>query len=295
MRCACIDIGSNTTRLLVAERDPADPAGLREVRTQRTFVRLSADERQAGIGADKLAALADAVAEQARAAAAEGVAPHHLRVVATAALRDAPGREAVVARLGVAAGVPVEVLSAAEEAELAFAGATAGLDPSEGTVAVVDMGGGSTELAVGVPGSAVEWWTSLPLGSGALAEAHLTADPPSRQQLAQARAVAEAAVAAAQCRPATRAWVVGGSTASLRRVTGGRLDTAALDAALDALCERPAAQIALELGLHVERARLLPAGLLLLTAVTRALGCPLGVGRGGMREGVVLALLTDAR
>ncbi len=291
MRGACIDIGSNTTRLLVGELDPSRPGRLREVAVARTFIRLSAAERSAGISAANADALVAAVAEHAASARAAGVQPDAVRVVATAALREAPDRETLAARLSGAAGAPVEILTGAQEAALAFAGATAGLGADDGVVAVVDVGGGSTELAVGVPGEGVRWWASVPIGSGALADAHLTGDPPSPGELAGARAAADAALASAGCEPAASARVVGSSAASVRQLAGGLLDAAALDAALTTVCGRPAAEAALALGLHVERTRLLPAALILLAAVARALRCPLESGRGGLREGVVLDLL----
>src|SRR4051794_35325126 len=73
-RCAVIDIGSNTTRLLVAEPDPGRPGVLVEVAAHRAFVRLTAAERQAGIPPDKAQAIAEAVAEQALTARANDIA-----------------------------------------------------------------------------------------------------------------------------------------------------------------------------------------------------------------------------
>jgi len=289
VRAACIDIGSNTTRLLVAEADPARPGGLVEVAAHRAFVRLSAEERRRGLPPDKVRAIAEVVAEQALAARSHDVAA--LRVVATAALREAPGREALVARLAADSGVAVEVLSGEEEARLAFAGATACLPPVPATVVVADVGGGSTELAAGAPGAPPRWWASLPIGSGTLADAHLHGDPPTPAQIAAARVEARAAIAAAGCPPGEAAWAVGGSATSLRRLCGGALTVEALDRALARVVARPAFETALALDLHVERVRLLPAGLVLLGEVLRAAGCPLEVGSGGLREGVVLDLL----
>jgi exopolyphosphatase/guanosine-5'-triphosphate,3'-diphosphate pyrophosphatase len=291
VRAACIDIGSNTTRLLVAERDPVLPGVLVEVAAHRAFVRLTAAERRDGLPSDKVQAIAEAVAEQALAARANGVAA--LRVVATAALRDAPGRDVLLAHLSAAAGVAVEVLSGEEEARLAFAGATAPLAGSAQTVVVADVGGGSTELAAGAPGERPSWWASLPIGSGVLADAHLHGDPPGEQELAAARAEAAAAIASAGCPPADVAWAVGGSATSLRRLCGEELTAAALDAALARLVALPAFEAAMQHDLHVERVRLLPAGLVLLSEVARAAACPLHVGCGGLREGVVLDLLAQ--
>lgn len=285
-----IDIGSNTTRLLVAEPDPARPGAVIEVAAHRAFVRLTATERVTGIPPEKARAIADAVAEQALTARANDIVG--LRVVATAALRDAPDRDALLARLGEAAGVPVEVLSGEEEARLAFAGATAPI-AGDGvrSVVVADVGGGSTELACGAPGGAPSWWASLPVGSGALTERHLAADPPTRDELDRARAAAAATIADAGCPDADVAWAVGGSATSLRRLCGATLTAAALDAALERLVAAPAPATAVDLGLHVERVRLLPAGLLLLAEVARAARCELHVGCGGLREGVILDLL----
>jgi exopolyphosphatase/guanosine-5'-triphosphate,3'-diphosphate pyrophosphatase len=292
-----IDIGSNTTRLLVAEPDPARPGAVTEVAAARAFVRLTAAERTTGISPDKARALCEAVAEQALTARANDVVA--LRVVATAALRDAPGRDGLLEQLGAAAGVPVEIISGEEEARLAFAGATAGwAGPARNGVArvvVADIGGGSTELACGAPGGAPAWWASLPIGSGVLAEDHFAADPPTAGQLRRARADAAAAIAAAGCPRADAAWAVGGSATSLRRLCGEHLTADALDAALVRVTAAPALRTAVGLDLHVERVRLLPAGLLLLAEVARAAGCPLRVGCGGLREGVVLDLLAQVR
>ncbi|MES1193214.1 MAG: hypothetical protein ABUM26_02740 [Solirubrobacterales bacterium] len=291
-RAACIDIGSNTTRLLVAEPDSKRPGALVEVAAHRTFVRLTTDERRHGIPPEKAQAIADAVAEQAAAARASGIVA--LRVVATAALRDAPEHGALIDRLGAAAGVPVEILSGEEEARLAFSGATAALvADGVGSVLVADVGGGSTELAWGTPGGSPTWWASLPIGSSALAEAHLHGDPPTAAELDAARAEAAAAIAAAGCPAADVAWAVGGSATSLRRLCGPQLTAAAFDDALARTVASPAHRAAFDLGLHVERVRLLPAGLLLLAEVARAAQCPLQVGCGGVREGVILDLLAQ--
>ena len=139
--------------------------------------------------------------------------------MATAALRDAPGRDRLIARLSAAAGVPVEVLSGEEEARLAFAGATAPLAGNGvATVVVADVGGGSTELAHGAPGAVPGWWASLPIGSGALAESFDGADPPTRRagRRRARRGPRRAAHASAARRPRSR----GRSAAARRRCAG---------------------------------------------------------------------------
>jgi exopolyphosphatase/guanosine-5'-triphosphate,3'-diphosphate pyrophosphatase len=153
---------------------------------------------------------------------------------------------------------------------------------------VVDVGGGSSELVIGDVQSGVRWWASVPLGSGSLTYAGLHSDPPGAPQLRWGRAE----VAAMLCRlepPRPGAAVaVGGSATSLGLVAGPRLDGAALGRALDQLTGAPAAAIATRFGIDERRARLLPAGLLILQGVTELFGVELRVGRGGIREGVLL-------
>jgi exopolyphosphatase/guanosine-5'-triphosphate,3'-diphosphate pyrophosphatase len=308
MRCACIDIGANTTRLLVAE--PAGGGGLREVAARRAFSHLGAG--RAGRTAAEperealTAILGLVVAQQADEARALGAA--HLRVVATAALRDAPDREAVLAALRDAApGAAVDVLTTEEEARLAFLGATALLrDPPPGVLGVIDVGGGSTELAVGERGRPPAWSISLPLGSATLTDAHLRGDPPGEEELAAARETIAAAMARAGVvtsagvvgrgvapfpRPVAAAYAVGGSASSVRRLAGPALGAGALAAALVALTAGPAAQVAARHALHPRRVALLPAGILLLEAASEVLGAAPRSCRGGLREGVVLTEL----
>src|SRR5688572_12139483 len=117
---ACIDIGSNTTRLLVAE--PGDEA-LREVMAQKAFTRLGKGLRKDGrIAPDKVEEVAEVVATQVRLA--EELEVERLRAVATAAIRGAANGADLVEAVRERAGVEVEVLDGDEEARLAFVGAT---------------------------------------------------------------------------------------------------------------------------------------------------------------------------
>jgi exopolyphosphatase/guanosine-5'-triphosphate,3'-diphosphate pyrophosphatase len=284
--CACVDIGSNTTRLLVAE---PGPEGLREVLAQRSFTRLGRGVAADGtIAAAKLPEVGEVVAAQVQAARALGV--DRLRVVATAVIRRAPNRGALLAAVRDRAGVDVEVLSAEEEARLAFAGATALLDPPPtGTVGVVDVGGGSSELVMGTVRDGVEWVVSLPVGSGVLADAFLHGDPPDARQLAALRSAAADAFAGIDAPRPEVAVAVGGSATSLRRLVGPVLDERSLGAALEAVVSDRAAAVARRFDLDAERVRLLPAGLAILEEAARAFGAPLTLALGGLREGVVLA------
>src|SRR3954451_20000003 len=176
MVCACIDIGSNTTRLLVAG---PGRAGVREFCQQRGFARIGRSLRDDGhIAEPKIDEVAEVVATQARTA--EQLGARALKAVATAAIREAGNRDALVASVRSRCGVDVEVLTDGEEARLAFVGATRALtEPAVGAVAVVDGGGGSSELAIGTVDGGITWSASLRLGSGSLADAYLRSDPPA--------------------------------------------------------------------------------------------------------------------
>ena len=150
MLCAAIDIGSNTTRVLVAE--PVD-GQLKKVMEQRAYTRINkALDADGAICAEKIDEVCEVVATQVRLAKELGA--EEIRAVATAAVREASNGEEVAAAIGEAAGVPVEILSDEEEGRLSFIGATKTLGhPVEGRVGVVDVGGGSTEVILGtVPG-----------------------------------------------------------------------------------------------------------------------------------------------
>jgi len=298
MRCACIDIGSNTTRLLVAE---PDGPRLAEVAAERVFTRIGAACGADGVIPEaKLEEVASVVARHVLLA--HDLGAQRLRVVATAAVRQAPNGERLCAAVQAAAGVPVDVLGTEPEARLAFLGATgtcpgatedaAEISRADAAVAVVDVGGGSTEIVVGTPAAGVTWTRSVQLGSGMLMREAERDGRPSAEALAAARARADAAFTDITPPAVGRAVLVGGSTTSLRLLAGDTLDSAALTRALDLLAASTVSEVVARHGLHPERVRMLPAGLVLLVAVARSLGgVPLQIGRGGLREGVVLELL----
>ena len=289
MRCACIDIGSNTTRLLVAEAAHGRLVALLEERVF-TSIGRRIDPR----GAIAEGAIAEAVMIVARQhAAARAAGAERIRVVATAAVRRATNRDALVAALRDQAGIEVAVLSSADEGGLPFAGATRTLDaPLAGPLAIVDVGGMSTEIAVGTLAGGVDWLHSFPIGSGQLA-LRCRSDPPSEEDIATMNATADAAFAGVPLPPFAHAIAVGGSAASLPRIVGPVLDGRALDAALAKLRSAPAAELARTHDLAPERAVLLPAGILVLAAASRRLGKSLRIGCGGLREGVVLELADE--
>jgi exopolyphosphatase/guanosine-5'-triphosphate,3'-diphosphate pyrophosphatase len=287
VRCACVDIGSNTTRLLVAEPARHPAPGLTVLCMQRSFIGLPHGAAGGAVGAERARRLSAVVAAQVALARDHGA--RHVRIVGTAALRHCEDRDEVVAAVERAAGLPVTVLSADEEARLAFAGATHGLAiPPDLPIAVADIGGGSSELVVGTTGGGVRWSVSVPTGSGVLAARWLPSDPPAPAELAAAAAAAAAAFAGLRPPAPALAIAVGGSAMSLRRVVGDELTQDSVQGAVRDVVAGPSREVAARLGLRAERVRLLPAGLLLLGEAAAVLGAPLRLGHGGLREGVVL-------
>lgn len=189
MTVAAIDCGTNSTRLLVADA---------EGRTLERLMRIT----RLGQGVDRARALDPAavartvgVLEEYRTVmdhfGVEGV-----RMTATSAARDAANREDFFSAAEAAVGVRPELLTGDEEARLSFAGATFELDPARGPFLVVDIGGGSTEFAVGpAPDAPAErrleptGVASVDIGCVRLTERFLRHDPPRPEELSQAVSV----------------------------------------------------------------------------------------------------------
>ncbi|MBV9006020.1 MAG: hypothetical protein JO181_15270 [Solirubrobacterales bacterium] len=285
MRRACIDIGSNTTRLLVAE---CDGERLEAIHQEKVFTHVGRELAGEGtIAAAKIAEVAEGVAAQVRVSRELGAAQVH--GVATAAIRRAGNGDALADAIEAACGLRVKVLSSAEEARLAFIGAarTLGHAP-DGQLGVVDVGGGSSELVVGTAPDQVLWSTSFAVGSGDLAQGWLHSDPPSGSELNEARAWVRDTVAELDVPRPVEAVAVGGSALSLSRLAGPLLDSEAFTRLLALFAAERATDIGRRFAIEEERARLLPAGLLILQAASELFGASLQVARGGLREAVLL-------
>lgn len=286
--CAAIDIGSNTTRLLVAE--PVD-GQLKKVMEQRAYTRIGkAIDGEGAIGAEKVDEVREVVATQVRLARELGA--ETIRAVATAAVREAANCERVAEEVGEAAGIPVDVLSDEEEGRLSFIGATKTLGhPVEGKIGVVDVGGGSTEVILGTVPGGVERVRSWRVGSGALADELIASDPPSAAEIRRVRDRVEDIFEGVEIERPAQAVAVGGSATSLRRLVGAVLEYETLERGIRVLCGDPATEVARRFELDPQRVRILPTGVLLLEKVSELLGQPLQIGKGGLREGVILDLL----
>jgi exopolyphosphatase/guanosine-5'-triphosphate,3'-diphosphate pyrophosphatase len=178
---AAIDIGTNSVRLLVVD-------GTRDLERRAVITRL-------GAGVDRNGELSDDAMERTLAALVDyrdALDVHGVgtpRVVATSAARDATNRDTFFAAVDDVLGAAPELLPGDEEARLSFRGAVAGLDPDDGPFLVVDIGGGSTELAVGT--STADAVHSMNVGAVRVTEAELHHDPPQPEELTNALGVVE--------------------------------------------------------------------------------------------------------
>jgi exopolyphosphatase/guanosine-5'-triphosphate,3'-diphosphate pyrophosphatase len=286
--CGAIDIGSNTTRLLVAEPEEGQ---LRKVMEQRAYTRIGKDAKKNGsITAEKIAEVAEVVTTQVRLA--EEMGAEVIKAVATAAIRESRNRDKVVREIEEAAGVRVDVLSEEEEGRLAFIGATKSLGhPVEGTIAVVDVGGGSSEAIFGTVAGGVSEIHSFKIGSGLLTEDHLDRDPPSAAEIRSLRDHISDFFEGVELERPDQAVAVGGSATSLRTLVGAVLEYETLERAVRVLSSGEISEVAKRFELDSRRVKLLPAGVLLLEKFSQLLGRPLQIGKGGLREGVILTLL----
>jgi exopolyphosphatase / guanosine-5'-triphosphate,3'-diphosphate pyrophosphatase len=289
--CAAIDIGSNTTRVLVAE--PVD-GQLKKVMEQRAYTRINkAIDDDGAICPDKVAEVAEVVATQVRLARELGA--ETIRAVATAAVREAANGERAAKEIGKAAGVGVDVLSDEEEGRLSFIGATKTLGhPVSGPVGVVDVGGGSTEVILGSVQDGAQAVRSWKVGSGVLADEMLASDPPSAAEIRKVRDRIDDIFEGVELEHPAQAVAVGGSATSLRRLVGAVLEYETLERGIRVLCGDPAAEVARRFELDPERVRILATGVLLLEKMSELLGQPLQIGKGGLREGVILDLLNGS-
>jgi exopolyphosphatase/guanosine-5'-triphosphate,3'-diphosphate pyrophosphatase len=288
MRAGVIDVGSNTVRLLVAA---PSRRGLNTILSERTHLGLGADIERDGLLSErkvlKAAELAGRYAALARSCGAE-----RLEVLVTAPGRQGPNAGFLHRVLAESSGAAVRQLSAEDEGRLAYAGAVAACRSKAKSIAVCDIGGGSTQLMVG-PRSGPSWLRSLDLGSLRLTERFQRTDPPGLGELSAAtRAVSEAFSGIVAPVPHV-ALATGGTARALRRIVGRQLDEAALLGALKLLSRVPSDQVADDHGIPPQRARTLAAGTIILLEARRRLAVPLEVARGGVREGAVLGLLGE--
>jgi exopolyphosphatase / guanosine-5'-triphosphate,3'-diphosphate pyrophosphatase len=285
MRVAVVDIGTNSTRLLIADVNPG--AAIEERVRESTVTRLGEGVEATGRLGDepqrRVFATLERYAAEIRAQECEASA-----AVMTSAVRDAANGAELSAAVRERYGLDGRTLSGHEEAAFTYAGATAARPPDDPTeLVVIDIGGGSTELVCGA-GGRLGFHVSTQIGVVRHTERHLRADPPARDELARlaadVRAGIEAAVPA-QVRDAVGAAVAVAGTATscaamdLRlepydaaRVEGHRLERGTLEDLLDRVAALPLGERPAVPGLHPDRAPTIVAGIVILLEALDAFG-----------------------
>ena len=293
---AAIDIGSNSVHLLVARARRTVSTGTRTELTtlvdQSDLIGLGdALEVGGSIPPESLQAVVDSL--HRLLPLAEGAGASRVVVVGTEPLRRARNTDELNAAVERFTGHSIQVLTERQEAELTFLGVTGGLMPTE-ALAVVDIGGGSTEAAIHVPGSDLEV-VPLPLGSARLTNAIVRNDPPSLDELnelvATAREIVDGAIwpdhAGASIR---RAIFVGGTATNVARL--GLLDRAHLNEDLSTLSRLTADEVVEHFGVRPRRARQLAAGVAIVSALLdRFLLGQAEVSEASLRDGAIIAAL----
>ncbi|WP_337060430.1 Ppx/GppA phosphatase family protein [Kineococcus sp. G2] len=304
MRLGVLDVGSNTVHLLVVDAHPgAHPLA---ADSTRRLLRLAEHLDGSGaVNAKGVAGLTAAVEEAARAAEDAGV--EELLAFATSAVRDATNGEEVLAHVAERTGVRLEVLPGTAEADLTFLAVRRWYGWSAGRLLVLDIGGGSLEVAAGLD-EAPDVSFSLPLGAGRLTRDRLPGDPPDKEAVREVRRHVRQRIAA-RVRDVTRAGapdavvVTSKTFRSLARLCGAapsaegprvrrvlRLED--LRAKVPELARMTCAQRAQLPGVAVERAQQLLAGALVAEAAFELFGVQEAlVGPWALREGIILRRL----
>ena len=307
-RVAAIDCGTNSIRLLVTDVDPA--AGTQHDLDRRLrIVRLGKDVDRTGVLApEPLARTFEALAEYADVI--DELGAERVRMVATSATRDAANRDEFVAGVVRVLGVEPEVVSGAAEAGLSFDGAVRGLPGNgEPPYLVVDIGGGSTELALG-SADGVTAARSVDIGCVRLTERRFLTDPPTPDQIAAARADIEAALdETAAVVPVADARTLVGLAGSVTTVAAIHLGLAEYDSGAIHHSRIPAAEVRaisdhlltlthderLAIGpMHPGRADVIGAGALVLRCVVDHAGVDeVLVSEHDILDGIAWSIVSD--
>ncbi|MGH2872662.1 MAG: Ppx/GppA phosphatase family protein [Solirubrobacteraceae bacterium] len=276
MNGAVVDIGSNSTRLLIAA---VRGAQLTELARRTEVTRLGAGvDAQHRLGEDAIGRVLATLDGYSEAITAHDCGRRV--AVMTSAVRDAANGPELAALVSERYGLEAHVLPGEEEARLTYLGATSGSDAAEsGVTLVIDIGGGSTELVLG-SGSEIELRVSTQAGVVRQTERHLHGDPPSAAQLdalaADVRAVLAAAVPERRRGSVTQAIAVAGTATSLAaiaqrlepydpaRVQGFQLRLRECERLLAQLAALPLERRRAVPGLHPDRAPTIVAGAMIL-------------------------------
>jgi exopolyphosphatase/pppGpp-phosphohydrolase len=289
MRLASVDVGSNTVHSLVVD----------VVRGKLAEVAHYVEEVELGPHVSRTGAVGtrSRVVIRALRSVVEHARTHRFEVLiagATQAVRKASDRDAFVAEAGQAIGVPVRIIPAQREAELSFLG-VASRHAARREWAMVDLGGGSTEVVIGRSREMIRWAT-LSIGSGILASTYLS-DPPKPDERARLRKAALRELVQAPDGDVERLVATGGTASNLPLVLTHRnpppvLTTADLLTCEGRLDRARAAEVAQALKLPPSRIKAMRAGVEALLLLLDWYGLAvLQISHQGLRQGMLLAYL----
>jgi exopolyphosphatase / guanosine-5'-triphosphate,3'-diphosphate pyrophosphatase len=304
VRLGVLDVGSNTVHLLVVDAHRgAHPTPTSSVKiVLRLAERITPDGRLSDRGSQDLVRAVNSARESAEATGCE-----ELMAFATSAVREATNVAGVLDRVRAATGVDLRVLSGEDEARYTFLAARRWCGWSAGRLLMLDIGGGSLEVAIGID-EEPELAVSLPLGAGRLTRTRLHGDPPNRADLAALTEMLDdeltpLARGVRKNGPPDRVVATSKTFRSLARLTGAapstlgpRVRRTLTDTALRQLIafvsRMTSADLATLEGVSASRSHQLVAGALVAEATMRALGLgELEICPWALREGVILRRL----
>lgn len=306
MRIGAIDIGSNSTRLLLADIEDGQ---IQEISRESIVTRLG--DGVDGSGALNDAAMTrvfDAIDEYSGEIALAGC--ERVGGVATSAVREAGNGAEFAEQIGAKFGIPIDVIGGDREAQLTFIGASSGdaIDRERRSL-VVDIGGGSTEFIVGESGE-LRFHVSTKLGAVRQSERHLPSDPPAQAELdallAEAAQIIESNVPVEHRAGIARGIAVAGTPTVLAsvdqaleefdpwKVHGYAISLDACESLLERLAALPLAERRNVTGLHPDRAPTIVAGAAILLSTMRAFELPeVVVSEHDILYGVALDLVSQ--
>lgn len=298
-RIAAIDLGTNTTLMLVAEVDAANVFRVLEDGANITRLGRGVDRtnRLDGAAIERTLSVLRSYAETARRWNAPIVA------VGTSAVRDASNRDAFLRPAEALLGCEIRAIGGVEEAELTFLGAVEGIPIGDKPITVVDVGGGSTEIIVGVDG-AIRDRVSLNIGSVRMHERHGLGAPTSASQIDAVRDDVQRILAGAAIVPTPRILAIAGTATTIAamvseiepydpvRIHGAEVTREDLGAQVQRLVHSTIAERKQIRGLHPDRADVIAAGAIILEEILAWSGAStLIASDGGVRFGLARAAL----
>ncbi|HWI22911.1 MAG TPA: Ppx/GppA phosphatase family protein [Baekduia sp.] len=284
MRTAVLDLGSNSTRLLIAD---VDDGRIREVLKRSTVTRLAQGVDGSGrLDDDAVARVLEALDDYTQMIADHGA--ERAIAVMTSAVRDAANGQEFAERISDGYDFDARILTGDDEARLTFAGATSERPPDDHvTRLVIDIGGGSTEFVVGT-GHEMSFHTSTQVGVVRHSERHLHTDPPQADELqaisTDVRATFADAIPPTAISTVKAAIAVAGTATSCaalvqrlqpydsKKVEGYVLTLTEIEALLARLSRMNEAERRQQPGLHPDRAATIVPGIVLLAESLRAFG-----------------------